>query len=441
MASAKSVFASIFGFLFRAKILVPVILLLGVIGTSVYFQRKAEESKGERYRTLAVDRGPVIQRITANGTLNPVTVVSVGTQVSGTVTKLYTDFNNAVKANQVLLELDPALIKASLAQIDASLRSAEATARLAESTLKRNRELVAKGFISSQTLEQNAKELDVANATVAQVKSQLDRERTNLSYTIIRSPIDGIVIDRKIDVGQTVAASFSTPTLFQIAKNLEEMQIDTSVAEADVGSVRQGMPVRFTVDAYPERDFQGKIRLVRLNPTIQQNVVTYNVVVDVNNEGSLLKPGMTAQVSFVANQRENVVRIPNGALRFRPPKDDKDERKVVKKDVTKQKPADSSSTAKPEIASAVTAAAKPGEGKTDATRERANVDGTPAADASARIRRPPARVYKINDKNDLVPVEIRTGIASNQFTEMISGDVKPGDELVIRDLQDKGAKK
>ena len=413
MALSKSVFASIFVFLFRAKILIPLLLVFGVIGTSIYFQRKAEESKSERYRTITVDRGAVIQRITANGTLNPVTVVSVGTQVSGTVTKLYTDFNNVVKANQVLLELDPALIKANLAQFDASLRSAEATAGLAESTLKRNRELVAKGFISSQTLEQNTKELDVANATVAQVKSQLDREKTNLSYTIIRSPIDGIVIDRKIDVGQTVAASFSTPTLFQIAKNLEEMQIDTSVAEADVGSVRQGMPVKFTVDAYPERDFQGKIRLVRLNPTIQQNVVTYNVVVDVNNEGSLLKPGMTAQVSFVANQRDDVVRIPNGALRFKPPKDDKEDKKVARKDVNKKKPAESADTKAPDT-------------RTEAPKE---------------FRRPPARVYKLNEKNELLPTEIRTGIASNQFTEMISGDVKPGDELVIRDQQDKTAKK
>ena len=192
MASAKSAFWSLLKFLFRAKILVPLLLLLGLIGTSIYFQRKAAENKAGRYRTVAADRGGVVQRITANGTLNPVTVVSVGTQVFGTVTKLYTDFNNPVKANQVLLELDPALIKANLAQIDASVRSAEATARLAESTLKRNRELVAKGFISSQTLEQNMKELDVANATVAQVKSQLDREKTNLSYTIIRSPIDGI---------------------------------------------------------------------------------------------------------------------------------------------------------------------------------------------------------------------------------------------------------
>ena len=412
-------------YLFRAKIIIPLILLVGIVVTGIYFQKKAEESKAERYRTVAVDRGAVIQRITANGTLNPVTVVSVGTQVSGTVIKLYTDFNNTVKAKQVLLELDPALIKANLAQIDASLRSAEATARLAESTLKRNRDLVTKGFISSQTLEQNTKELDVANATVAQVKSQLDREKTNLSYTIIRSPIDGIVIDRKIDVGQTVAASFSTPTLFQIAKNLEEMQIDTSVAEADVGSVRQGMPVRFTVDAYPERDFQGKIRLVRLNPTIQQNVVTYNVVVDVNNEGSLLKPGMTAQVSFVANKRDDVVRIPNGALRFKPTKDDKNDKKSAKKDMNKKKAVDG----------------KASMGPADAPKESAKTDSAASADGGARVRRPPARVYKINDKNELVPIEIRTGVASNQFTEMISGDIKPGDELVIRDLQDKTAKK
>jgi HlyD family secretion protein len=161
------------------------------------------------------------------------------------------------------LELDPALIKANLAQIEATLRSAEASQRLAESTLKRNQELVRKGFISDATLEQNTRDLDVAKSNVSQIKSQLDRERTNLSYTVIRSPINGIVIDRKIDVGQTVAASFSTPTLFQIAQSLDAMQIDTSIAEADVGTVKTGMPVKFTVDAYPDREFVGSIRLVR----------------------------------------------------------------------------------------------------------------------------------------------------------------------------------
>lgn len=399
---------SIARFMFRARVLIPLLLIAAVVATAMYFQKKAESTNATRYRTTTVDKGTVQQRITANGTLNPVTVVNVGTQVSGTVVKLYTDYNQPVKAGQILLELDPALIKASIAQIEANLRSTEATQRLAESSLKRNQELVAKGFISSATLEQNQKELDVAKAQIAQVKSQLDRESTNLQYTIIRSPINGTVIDRKIDVGQTVAASFSTPTLFQIAKDLEKMQIDTSVAEADVGRLKDGMPIKFTVDAFPDRDFQGAIRMVRLNPTIQQNVVTYNVIVDVNNEGNLLKPGMTAQVSMVTATRPDVIRIPNAALRFKPPRDDaKDAAKKDRKAESATKPANSE------------------EPRTDA----------------ARNRKPPTRVYKVGADSVLVPVDIQTGISSNQYTELLSGDIKAGDELVVRDLLDKNAKK
>ncbi len=427
---------SIFKFIFRAKVLIPLVLIAFGMAGYLAYQKKAGEAKADRYRTAAVDRGPVVQRISANGTLNPVTVVNVGTQVSGTVVKLYTDFNKAVKANQVLLELDPALIKANMAQIDASLRSAEATMRLAESTFKRNSELVAKGFITPQTLETNTKEVDVAKAQVAQVRSQLDREKTNLSYTIIRSPIDGIVIDRKIDIGQTVAASFSTPTLFQIAKDLEAMQIDTSVAEADVGSVKEGMPVKFTVDAFPDRDFQGNIRLVRLNPTIQQNVVTYNVIVDVRNEGSVLKPGMTAQVSFVANQKQDVLRVPNSALRFRPVKDEKADRQ------------------KAEQSAEARAAEKANKSNDKKIEKKADADvpSTPPkvedgkqietiAPPSERPRRAASRVYKVGANGELTTVEIRTGVASNQYTELISGELKAGDELVIRDLTDKNAKK
>ncbi len=425
---------SLFRFVFRARILIPLVIVgLGVMGY-LQVQKKAEESKADRYRTVTVDKGAVIQRITANGTVNPVTVVSVGTQVSGTVTKIYTDYNKPVKEGQVLLELDPALIKASIAQIEATLRSAEASQRLAESSLKRNQELVRKGFISDATLEQNTRDLDVAKANVSQIKSQLDRERTNLSYTVIRSPINGIVIDRKIDVGQTVAASFSTPTLFQIAQSLDAMQIDTSIAEADVGTVKSGMPVKFTVDAYPDREFTGSIRLVRLNATINQGVVTYNVIVDTTNENQLLKPGMTAQVSFVAAQQDNVTRIPTAALRFKPPKDDKEDKK--KKDAKTGE--------------------KKSEGKSDSKTDAGgtNADGIARSDSKAGDNRqlagPPSgggarqrgvgTVYKLNDKNELVPVSVRTGIASNQHTELVSGDIKPGDELVIRDLQDKTKK-
>ncbi len=415
-------------FVFRLKVLIPLILIAVVAAGTMQYRKKQEETKADRYRTVTVDTGSVVQRITANGTVNPVTVVNVGTQVSGTVVKLYTDFNKPVTAGQVLLELDPALIKAALAQLEANMRSAEASLRLAESTLKRNQELVRKGFITDATLEQNTRDLDVAKATVAQVKSQLDREKTNLSYTIIRSPINGIVIDRKIDLGQTVAASFNTPTLFQIAQSLDAMQIDTSVAEADVGTVKQGMPVKFNVDAYPERDFVGAIRLVRLNPTINQGVVTYNVIVDTTNQDQLLKPGMTAQVSFVASQRNDVVRIPTSALRFKPPKDDKKDGKKKKDDAKEQKKDDKSG--EPKAADAAPAK----------TGERAAQLTPPSGGGSGGGRRGIGTVYKLNDKNELVPIPVRTGVASNQHTELVSGDVKAGDELVIRDLQDKGKK-
>ncbi|MDX2220118.1 MAG: efflux RND transporter periplasmic adaptor subunit [Burkholderiales bacterium] len=399
--------------LLKVRYLVLILAIAACAVLYVQFKERAEKAKAERYRTAQVDRGSVVQRITANGTLNPVSVVNVGTQVSGTVLKLHTDFNQPVKANQVLLEIDPALIRARIQQFEATLRSAEATLRLAETTLQRNETLVAKGFISPSTLDQNRKEVDVAKAQVAQVKSQLEQEKTNLAYTIIRSPIDGIVIDRKVDIGQTVAASFQTPTLFQIARDLENMQIDTSVAEADVGKLSAGMPIRFTTDAFPERDFVGKVRMVRLNPTIQQNVVTYNVIVDVTNDQGLLKPGMTAQVNIVVGERQDVIRIPNAALRFKPPRDDKDN-KAAAKPAQKDDKKDEKAAAAP---------LKKTEGKAEAP--------------PAGPRRPPARVYKLNEKRELVPVEVRVGIASNQHTELVSGSLQPGDELVIRDLQDK----
>lgn len=394
---------------FFIRIPVLIIIALSIAGWFAYgaYQQKAVKAKADRYRTIVVDTGAVQQRITANGTLAPVSVVNVGTQVSGTVLKLHTDYNKQVKAGQVLLELDSALISATIAQIEANMRSAEATQRLAESTMKRNQELVAKGFISPATLEQNQKEVDVARAQVSQVRSQLDRERTNLNFTIIKSPIDGTVIDRKVDVGQTVAASFSTPTLFQIARDLQKMQIDTSVAEADVGRLRDEMPVTFTVDAHPDKEFTGKVRMVRLNPTIQQNVVTYNVIVDVANEDNLLKPGMTAQVSMVTATKDGVVRIPNAALRFKPQRDEKAEALKAAADKTK------GSTA---MAAAMTA---PG----------------------AAMKKPPTKVFKVTPEGELIPIDIQTGVASNQFTEITAGDVKAGDKLVTRDTLDQTTRK
>jgi HlyD family secretion protein len=360
-----------------------VILLL--IGGGYYFWRQRNPaSVQEKYKTEAVDRGNVVQVLTANGTLNPVVLVNVGTQVSGTILKLHADFNSRVTAGQVLAELDPALFNAQLKQSEANLNSALASLKLAQTKEARSRDLVGKGFIAPQELDQAVQTLDAARAQVNVAKAQMDKDKTNLHYTVIRSPISGIVVARSVDVGQTVAASFQTPTVFQIAQDLKDMQIDTSLAEADIGAVKVGLPVRFSVDAFADRQFKGTVKQVRLNPTIQQNVVSYNVVVAADNSEGTLMPGMTARVSVTANRRENVLRVPNAALRFKP--------------------------------------------------KDANTDPKPQG-----RREPGAKVYKlVNDQ--LQAVTIKTGINDNSFAEIIEGDIKEGDKLVTRELAPKDDK-
>lgn len=301
------------------KRLIIGLLTITVLGVGLLLWIRGGQSNGPSWVTAPVDRGEVVQRVAANGTLNPVVLVNVGTQISGTVIRLHTDFNKPVKAGQLLAELDPSNLEAQIRQTEASLASARASLELVSSVLKRNEQLKRNGFVSDGALDSVRKDVAAASAQVAQLEAQLARDQTNLGYSRIRSPIDGIVVNRGIDVGQTVAASFQTPTLFQIARDLTQMQIDTSVAEADVGGISPGQPVRFTVDAFREQEFTAKVRMVRLNPTTQQNVVTYNVVIDVHNQSGLLLPGMTAQVSILTNRQENVLRIPAGALRFRPP--------------------------------------------------------------------------------------------------------------------------
>jgi HlyD family secretion protein len=372
--------------LFTPGKIIGAVVLASLAGGGYWMQqRNNAEAAKPKYRTQALDRGTIAQRISANGTLNPVTVVNVGTQISGTVTKLHTDFNAAVKEGQILAELDPALLNAQIAQSEANQRSMVATWTLAKSTLERNQSLRDRGFISDSALDSARKDLDAAAAQIAALKAQIDRDRTNLSYSVIRSPINGIVVDRTIDVGQTVAASFQTPTLFKIAKDLQAMQIDTSVSEADIGNIKPGMAVAFTVDAFRDREFTGGVRVIRLNPTVQQNVVTYNVVIDVRNDTGALLPGMTAQVGILTQRRDNVVRLPNAALRFKP--------------------------------SEISDAAAPG--------------------GAARRG---SRVYKLAENGDLIPVAVRTGIADTRFTEVIDDSLQEGDAVVVRELSgDKGA--
>lgn len=270
------------------------------------------------FRSETISRGTIEQKISANGTLNPVVLISVGTQVSGTVRAIHADFNDPVRKGQVLIELDDSLLAAQARQSAANVLSARAALDLAIANEARQRDLVAKRFVTERDLDQAIEQHRAAEAALAVAKAQADRDRVNLGYTVIRSPIDGIVIDRVVDVGQTVAASFQTPELLKIAGDLRKMQIDTSFAEADIGSVRAGQDAAFTVDAYADRHFAGRVAQIRLNPKTEQNVVTYNVVIAVDNPDGLLLPGMTATVSLTTAERSNVLKVPNAALRYRP---------------------------------------------------------------------------------------------------------------------------
>ena len=257
----------------RTKLLVIVAMLL-LAAIAVWYWGTKPESRQERYKTQVVDRGDIVQSISANGTLNPVELVNVGTQVSGTIFKMYADFNDQIKVGQVLAELDPALFRAQLQQSEANVMNARAVLKLAENKMARNLALKEQGFISSDALNVFEQQLDAARAQLALSTAQLARDRANLDYSVIKSPISGVVVARNVDLGQTVAASFQTPVLFQIAKDLHQMQIDTSVAEADIGQLRLGQQANFSVDAFHEREFTGAVKQVRLTPTIQQNVVT-----------------------------------------------------------------------------------------------------------------------------------------------------------------------
>ncbi len=267
------------------------------------------------YATATVRYADITETVSANGTLNPVTVVNVGTQVSGTVRSIYVDFNSRVKAGEVLLRLDPTLFEAQVAQSRAGVQSAEANLLLAQANESRARTMYKSHYVTKADLDQVVAAREAAAAQVAVAKAQLQHDEANLSYTVIRSPIDGVIINRVVDVGQTVAASFQTPTLFQIGQDLKKMQIDATVDEADIGAIKTGQRAQFTVDAFPDQRFSGEVTQVRLNPTVVQNVVTYDVVIHVNNPDEKLLPGMTAYVDIVVKQDKHVLVVPNAALR------------------------------------------------------------------------------------------------------------------------------
>lgn len=302
----------------RRRSLIAVALVVVLIAGLVVWRQLTAPPPPPPFVTETIARGDIAETITANGVLNPIRVVKVGTQVSGTVISLHADFNDTVRAGQVLLRLDPALFASRLAASEASLAQARAQAALQAANVRRAADLVAKDYISRQDYETLVANSRGAAAQVQAATAQVAQDRANLQFSVIRAPVSGVVISREVDIGTTVAAAFSTPTLFTIARDLSRMQIEASVAEADIARVQAGQQVRFTVDAYGGRNFAGTVKQIRLNPVTQQNVVTYTVVVEAENADGALLPGMTADARFQVASRNNVLLLPNGALGFRP---------------------------------------------------------------------------------------------------------------------------
>ncbi|MDR3154273.1 MAG: efflux RND transporter periplasmic adaptor subunit [Deltaproteobacteria bacterium] len=296
-----------------------IVLAVVIAAAAFYFLNPfGGETAQATYRTQRVISNQLRIAVSATGTLNPVRVVSVGTQISGTIREINADFNDEVKEGQTLVKLDDELFRAKVQMAEANLASAEAQHDLAMIRFARQEKLYSSRAAPKEELDTAAANLAMAEAAVAQHRAQLAQDRYNLNNTVINSPVDGVVTNRAVDVGQTVAASFQTPTLITIAQDLTKMQINASFAEADIGRLTPGLKATFTVDAYPGVTFNGVLRQIRLNPTVASNVVTYDVVVDVDNADQRLLPGMTAYVDIELYREDGAVLVPNAALNFRP---------------------------------------------------------------------------------------------------------------------------
>lgn len=316
------------------KIVASIVVLMVLAGGGFFVYRSYQNrQKKPEYKTEKVSRGSIVAQVIASGTVNPVTLVQVGSQVSGTILKLYADYNSPVRKGQVIAQIDPALFQAKVDQAEADLKNAQALLEKekanwadAQRTYQRYQTLFKDQMISRMELDQAQTKVEVAQAAVKALLAQIEQAqanlktaRTNLNYTTIRSPVNGIVVARNVDVGQTVAASLQAPTLFTIAQDLREMEVHTSVDEADIGKVKVGQAATFTVDAFPGETFSAAVYQIRNAPTTVQNVVTYDVVLRVKNPELKLKPGMTANVTIVTERKDDVLMIPNSVLRFRMP--------------------------------------------------------------------------------------------------------------------------
>lgn len=428
------------------KIVVFILLVAMAAGAYYYYQKTHQPKPEDLYRLDEVTRGDIEQSVSANGTLNPVSLISVGTQVSGIVRKLYVDFNDQVKKDQVLLELDSALFNAQIVQSQNSVRNNQASVELAIANEKRMRELYEQDFVSRQELDTAVQVMKSAKAQLESARGLLARDQTNLNFTIIRSPVSGVVINRVVDVGQTVAASFQTPTLIQIAQDLAKMQIDTSFAEADIGKIKLGQKVSFNVDAFPNRNFDGVVKQIRLNSTNTSNVVTYNVVVSVDNEDLTLLPGMTAYVNIAVENAKHAMLVPNAALRYKPKQDpaagkedkQKENGSDKKGDAAGEKKGGPGGEKRGEWGGARRGENGGGDGRWNRGGPgRGGDDGGPGRGERRGKRADGGNMGKVYVLREGKPtmVRVRVGITDGRSTEIHSRDLAVGDQIIVSELQ------
>ncbi len=494
---------------FILTILVSLVIAIG--GGYLLYSIIGQQEATHKFRTVKVERGEISSVVTATGTINPVITVLVGSQVSGTIKELYADFNSRVREGQVIAQIDPAIFEAQVEQGKANLQNAQANLLNAKAnlknaqanlnkaeiavldtkrTLERNKELFEKKVIPQATLDTAQTNYDTAiaqrevakaqlesakshvessKAQIEQAKASLKVSETNLRYTTIRSPVNGIVISRNVDVGQTVAASLQAPTLFTIAKDLTQMQVNTNVSEADIGRIATGQEAIFTVDAFPERTFRGRVSEVRNAPQTIQNVVTYDVVIQVDNRELRLKPGMTANVSIQIEHKEDILKVPNSALRFKPEIAKKEE--TVKTSSRKQEvpssekrdswverfakelnlSADQRATLEMMLRSSkgeiqeIREKSKPEEAQTriraligqkmwgiltEAQKEKWKEMGRTSEISQAR----PGRVWVLTPEGKPTAMDIMVGITDGTFSEVVQGNLQEGMDVIVEEL-------
>jgi len=436
----------------RRTLWIAAVLVLAGAAVWMYLGNRAKSRP--KPRLLAVERGAVVASVSATGTVVPVTQVEVGSQVSGTIAKLDADFNDTVREGQVIAELEPSLFKASMMMAEANVARAEAALHEAERAYRRAVDLQGRGLISEVDLDVATSSYEQRQAELRQSRASLETARVNLGHTVIRAPITGVVVSRQVDVGQTVAASLQAPKLFVLARDLREMQVETKIDEADVGRIRPGLSATFTVDAFPDDSFEGTVSQVRLEPVVDQNVVTYTTVIDVPNADMKLRPGMTANVTIVVDRRADVLKVPNAALRFRPPDSGREGGRggagearaaAAGGGATAARPGATAGGAAPGAAAGATAGAsgaRPGgrmgrPGGEGAARAAGGAGMGAGGAARAGAAAKPGdggreqRVFVVGPGGKLSPVRVRTGITDGSFTELLGGDLAEGAQVVV----------